>query len=93
MLSQLRAMHIDRMSKLLALASSPNDQEALSALRSLKRLLAADEMDFVDLANLVRDNARAVELESERRLPRMSTARRISHLPASLRLHERLPWN
>ena len=57
-------MHIDRMSKLLALASSPNDQEALAALRSLKRLLTADEMDFVDLANLVRDNARAVELES-----------------------------
>ncbi len=58
-------MHIDRMSKLLALASSPNDQEALAALRSLKRLLAKDEMDFVDLANLVRNNRQAEELENE----------------------------
>ena len=58
-------MHIDRMSKLLAQASSPNDQEALAALRSLKRMLAKDEMDFVDLANLVRDTRRAEELESD----------------------------
>ncbi len=58
-------MHIDRMSKLLALASSPNDQEALAALRSLKRLLAADEMDFIDLANQFRDKGRSEELELE----------------------------
>ena len=56
-------MHFDRMSKLLALASSPNDQEALAALRSLKRLLATNEMDFLDLATQLREGGRAEELE------------------------------
>ncbi|MBF0562172.1 MAG: hypothetical protein HQL37_09155 [Alphaproteobacteria bacterium] len=58
-------MHIDRMSKLLALASSSNDREALAALRSLRRLLATDEMDFVDLANLLRGDGRAEDLQLE----------------------------
>ncbi|MBF0562303.1 MAG: hypothetical protein HQL37_09835 [Alphaproteobacteria bacterium] len=58
-------MHIDRMSKLLALASSSNDQEALAALRSLKRLLATNEMDFVDLANRLRGGGREEELEHD----------------------------
>ena len=58
-------MNIDRMSKLLALAGSPNDHEALAALRSLKRLMATDEMDFVDLATLVHENRRVEELESD----------------------------
>jgi len=58
-------MHMDRMSKLLALASSPNDQEALSALRSARRLLAAAGMDFLDLGNLLRGDGRAEELEQD----------------------------
>lgn len=58
-------MHMDRMSKLLALACSPNDQEALAALRSVKRLLATDEMDFVDLANLLREKGRTEELKHD----------------------------
>ena len=60
-----RVMHMDRMSKLLALAGSPNDHEALAALRLLKRLLATEEMDFVDLATLVHEKRRAEELESD----------------------------
>ncbi|MEI8394457.1 MAG: hypothetical protein WCF85_06960 [Rhodospirillaceae bacterium] len=58
-------MNIDRMAKLLALASSPNDQEALAALRSVKRMLDADEMDFVDLADLFRESGRAEALERD----------------------------
>ncbi|MEI6559708.1 MAG: hypothetical protein WCO00_14995 [Rhodospirillaceae bacterium] len=53
------------MSKLLALASSPNDQEALMALRSLRRLLAAAEMDFIDLGNLLAGTTRSEALEED----------------------------
>lgn len=59
------------MSKLLALASSPNDQEALAALRSLKRLLTTDGMDFIDLADRLRETGRAEQLERD-----LETARR-----------------
>ena len=53
------------MSKLLALASSANDQEALAALRAAKRMLAAEGADFIDLANLIQDGGRAEALEGE----------------------------
>ena len=53
------------MSKLLALASSANDQEALAALRAARRMLAAEGIDFVDLAALIQDGGRTEALEEE----------------------------
>jgi hypothetical protein len=43
-------MNHDKLSKLLALASSDNDAEALAALRKAKSALAAEGLDFKDVA-------------------------------------------
>lgn len=42
-------MDIDRLAKVLALAASDNDAEAMHALRTAHRLLAENGTDFVDL--------------------------------------------
>ena len=43
----------DRLAKLLALASSPNDAEALAALRKTRDHLTAAGLDFVEVATRV----------------------------------------
>ncbi|WP_413206999.1 DUF2786 domain-containing protein [Rhodospirillum sp. A1_3_36] len=46
-------MNHDKLSKLLALASSDNDAEALSALRMANKMLKAEGLDFKDVASSV----------------------------------------
>lgn len=53
-------MNADKLSKLLAMASSDNDGEALAALRKAKSLLTGAGMDFKDVAERVREPASAV---------------------------------
>lgn len=50
-------MEVRRLAKILSLAASDNDGEALSALRAAKRILAAHGKDFLDLAALVKSAA------------------------------------
>lgn len=47
------ALNADKLGKLLALASSDNDSEALAALRKAKGMLAAAGSDFVSLAGTI----------------------------------------
>ncbi|CCG41820.1 DUF2786 domain-containing protein [Magnetospirillum molischianum] len=47
------ALNADKLGKLLALASSDNDAEALAALRKAKGMLGAAGMDFKDVAERV----------------------------------------
>lgn len=46
-------MDLQKIAKVLALAASDNESEALHALRTAKRLLQAEGADFVELANRV----------------------------------------
>ncbi|WP_413207017.1 helix-turn-helix domain-containing protein [Rhodospirillum sp. A1_3_36] len=46
-------MNPDKLCKLLALASSGNDAEALSALRMAKKMLKAEGLDFKDVASSI----------------------------------------
>ncbi len=50
-------MNHDRLGKLLAMASSDNDGEALAALRKAKDMLADAGLDFKDVADRVRGSA------------------------------------
>lgn len=50
---EISAMDLQRLAKVLALAASDNDAEALGALRAAHRLLAEAGSDFVALAELV----------------------------------------
>ncbi len=43
-------MNLDKLAKVMALAASDNDAEAVHALRTARRLLAGDGLDFVALA-------------------------------------------
>ena len=53
------ALDTDKLSKLLAMASSTEDGEALNALRLAKTLLAKEGLSFTDLAQSVRAAGRA----------------------------------
>lgn len=46
-------MDLQKIAKVLALAASDNETEALHALRTAKRLLEAEGADFVELANQI----------------------------------------
>ena len=46
-------LHLERFAKVLALAGSDKDGEALSALRQAKRMLAGVGMSFTDLSLLI----------------------------------------
>lgn len=59
------SMDIGKLAKLLALCGSPNEQEALAALRGVRRLLEGVGADFHDLAALLRDAGDADALERE----------------------------
>jgi DNA repair exonuclease SbcCD ATPase subunit len=43
-------MNVDKLAKVLALAASDNDSEAVHALRTARRLLEGEGLDFVELA-------------------------------------------
>ena len=44
-------MDLEKFAKVLALAGSSNDMEALAALRRARQMLAADDMDFIDVVD------------------------------------------
>lgn len=53
-------MDIQKLAKVLALAASNNDTEAVQALRTAQRLLDAQGLDFVELARRVAEGSPAV---------------------------------
>jgi chromosome segregation ATPase len=57
------SMDLQKIAKVLALAASDNEAEALHALRTAKRLLEAEGADFVELANRLGDGAGRNALE------------------------------
>lgn len=48
-------MNFDKLAKVLALAGSDNDSEALEALRKARRMLTAAGLDFVDVASAMQE--------------------------------------
>lgn len=52
-------MDLQKIAKVVALAASDNEAEALHALRTAKRLLEAEGGDFVELANRIAGDGRA----------------------------------
>lgn len=53
---EMLVMDLQKIAKVLALAASDNEAEALHALRTAKRLLDSEGADFVELANRVGGN-------------------------------------
>jgi hypothetical protein len=58
-------MNMEKLAKLLSLAASPNEPEALVAVRMASSLLARNGLDFVDLSNLLRDAEERRALEDQ----------------------------
>ena len=52
-------MDVQKLAKVLALAASDNDTEALQALRTAKRLLEGEGADFVELARRLTEGAQS----------------------------------